>query len=141
MGDLTKCHDWGGPRYRHVPPAEMRPTEALQARETLRNTASTMAIQMEEFKKIEKQEQRDYAAQKADVSISNMAAWFAKYGEPRRGSGPTFERQPNRDGQKLVDPERVRQAELAERQRSVPHKPRHVPHVGKTNAQPLRLGS
>merc|ERR1719486_236666 len=100
-----------------------------------------MSISMDEVSKLEKTEQRDFATQKADVSVSNMAAWFAKYGEPRRGSGPTFERRQARDNEKIADPERVRQGELAERQRTVPHKPRHVPHVGKTNAQPLRLGS
>jgi hypothetical protein len=142
--DLTKCHDWGGPTYRHVPPSEMKPPEVFQARETMRNNSSNMSLQMDGMGRLHKEEKRDFISCKADTSISRMDAWFAKYGQPRRGSGPTFERRQPHDHERIAfehNPESLRQAELGERQRTVPHRGRHVPFVGRTNAQPLRLGS
>lgn len=139
--DIKSCYQWGGPKYRHTPPGETHPTEALQARETFRNIKSDLDSKKDEVGRLLKEHRREIDGCKADVTIGNMQAWFAKYGEPRRGSGPTFERRLNQDKEKHVNPEREREAEKSERQRTVPCRGRHLPNVGRANAQTLRLGS
>merc|ERR1719174_2722466 len=107
----------------------------------MKSIKTNMGSNMEEVSRLLKEERTAIDTCKADTSISSMASWFAKYGEPRRASGPTFERRPNRDNDKIVDPEGTRQVEFGERQRTVPCRGRHIAHVGRGNAQTLRLGS
>ncbi|CAE8708964.1 unnamed protein product [Polarella glacialis] len=116
--DLTESRQWGGPQYRHVPPHTGQTGEYKRSIGTLHQKIDEQTSKQEAYEKMRQEDSKNIQKTQPDTSMNNLSDWFKKYGEPNR------------------------KAELEERSRTIPLKPRRIPFLGQTSsAKTLRLGA